>query len=480
MATFNFYPSKKEGKCKVYVRASIKRGKDFRLSTTQTIDHASTWNYETNFPKKNTENNKNLNAALKGLATYLEDKISDIEKSTTESINDITSDKVRDMILERFCESPLIDMDMLIPFAKAYHEGLKNKTFMKNGVQHKFKEKTIYKYKNFARHLENFEIYCGKKIKIRDVDNNFATQFLAYLDKKLGLAINTQGEFITRLITIIKRAESEGSKINPNYKVIKSFEDENIVTFLTFDEIDAVSSATMPNERYQIVSDWLVVGCYTAQRISDLYRMRKEMIITEDGVRYISLKQYKTIKNVQIPIHYKVEKILKKYGDNFPPHLLENEDSNRATLAKLVKKVCEIAGIKETVRGRYNGVIGDYPKYKLIKNHTFRRSFACNFFGMEGWTVEMIMAITGHESHKSFYRYIDKENFYLSAQAAKNFANMEVRDLKEKEERELKEKEEQDLNEKEVHDLKEKGGCDLKDKEEQSLKEIREVKFSKN
>jgi len=432
MATFKFYPYKKKGKCKVYVRASIKRGKDFRLSTTQTIDDASTWNYDTDLPKKNSDTNKNLHTVLQDLAKYLEGKISDIEKSTTESINDTSSKWLKDIILERFSEAPLIDKDMLIPFANTFHEGLKNKTFMKNGRQHKYKEKTIYKYKNFARHLENFEIYRGRKIKIRDVDNNFATQFLAYLEEEIGLSINTQGEFITRLITIMKRAESEGLKFNSRYKEIKSFEDENIVTFLTFDEIDAVNEASMPNERYQIASDWLVIGCYTAQRISDLYRMKKEMIINEDGIRYISLKQFKTLKNVKIPIHYKVEEILKKYGDDFPPHILEKEDSNRATLAKLVKKVCESVGITEIVRGRYNGVIDYYPKYKLIKNHTFRRSFACNFFGKEGWTVEMIMAITGHESHKSFYRYIDKENFYLSQQAAKNFAKMEEHDLKEK------------------------------------------------
>ena len=185
----------------------------------------------------------------------------------------------------------------------------------------------------------------------------------------------------------------------------------------------------MPNERLEITKDWLIIGCYTAQRISDLYRMNKNMIVTHGNYKYISLKQFKTKKNVLIPIHYKVENVLKKYDNGFPPNISENEQSNRSTLSSLMKKVCEISGIIQKVRGRFNGKVGTYPKFKLIQNHSCRRSFASNFYGLEGWTTPMIMEITGHVTEKNFLKYIDKDNFYLSTKAAENFIKMKEADL---------------------------------------------------
>ena len=75
-----------------------------------------------------------------------------------------------------------------------------------------------------------------------------------------------------------------------------------------------------------------------------------------------------------------------------------NEKSNRTILSELIKEVCKISGINEVVRGRLNGAVGHYPKYQLISNHTLRRSFASNFYGMEGWNTPMVMEITGHST----------------------------------------------------------------------------------
>lgn len=198
---------------------------------------------------------------------------------------------------------------------------------------------------------------------------------------------------------------------------------------MTFDEIDKIIETKMPNEKLQIAKEWLIIGCYNAQRVSDLFRMSKKMLIVEDGISYTTFKQYKTQKLVKVPIHYKIENILKKYAFDFPPNLNDDEKSNRSTLSKLMKEVCKISGIVEVVRGRFNGVIGEYPKYKLIQNHSCRRSFCSNFYN-EGWNTQMIMEISGHETEKSFYKYIDKSNFYLSKQAAKKFAQMKESDLK--------------------------------------------------
>jgi integrase len=216
------------------------------------------------------------------------------------------------------------------------------------------------------------------------------------------------------------------------YRLIKGFEDETIVTFLTFSEIEDIIKTKMPNGRLEIVKDWLIIGCFTAQRISDMFRMNTSMLIEEKNVKYIALKQFKTGKNVRIPIHYHVETILEKYNNCFPPNFSDNEQSNRSMLSTLMKEVCKLSGITANVKGRFNGKKGIYPKYQLIQNHSLRRSFASNFYGMEGWTTPMIMEITGHLTEKNFLKYIDKDDFYLSEKAAENFAKMKEEAMRNK------------------------------------------------
>lgn len=414
----------KKGKCKVYVRITIKRGQDFRLSTTLTINDASKWNPKSGFPKKNDFSNKKLFNSLFELQNRIDTEISDIEKSKTEGTNVISSQWLKKIILDQFNETPTEDKDLLIPFAQSFVNSLHKMTYQKNGMRFKYSIKTIDKYQNIVNKLKDYQTYLKKELRVEMVDDEFSNSFLTYLTDKFGLAVNTKGTYVKRLKKFIKEAEISGLKVDTKYRLIKGFEDETIVTFLTFEEIEQIFETKMPNQRLEIAKDWLIIGCYTAQRISDLYRMNRNMITEEKGLKYISLKQFKTGKRVFIPVHYHVDTILNKYGNNFPPNYSDNEQSHRSVLSTLMKKVCEISGIKEEVRGRFHGKIGIYPKYKLIQNHSCRRSYACNFYGLEGWTTPMIMEITGHDTEKSFYKYIDKDNFYLSERAAHNFVKM--------------------------------------------------------
>ncbi|WP_158961764.1 tyrosine-type recombinase/integrase [Myroides fluvii] len=432
MASIKYYPQQPKGKSKIYIRLSIKRGKDFRLSTGLTIEDVKDWNFTKNYPKQNTENNKNLHRRLQDLENHIQDEVLAVEKSDELAINDLSSQWLKNLILDYFNEAPNEDKDLLIPFADSFVKNLPNSTYMKNGKPQEYKQETIDKYKYFVENLKDFEEYRKKKISLSETDLAFAEELTTYLDEEKNQATNTFGRSIKRLKTILKEAENQGRKVNPNHKKIRGFEDETIVTFLTFEEIDKLIDNEFSTRDLEIARDWLVIACYTALRVSDLYRMNKSMIVNEKGVDYIVLKQYKTNKRVKIPIHYKVRDVLLKYGFDFPPNFYENEKSNRTKLSTLMKKVCELSEINEVVSGRYNGVHGSYPKYKLIHNHSCRRSFCCNFYGKEGWSVPMIMAISGHENVNNFYKYIDKEDDTLSSIVAERFAEMEKANIKNK------------------------------------------------
>jgi integrase len=301
---------------------------------------------------------------------------------------------------------------------------LHTKTYIKNGQNFKYKKDTIDKYKYFVDDLIAFEINLGKKIKVIDVDDHLNNEFISFLRDFKGQFPNTIGRTVKRLKTLIKDAEMNGKRVNIRYRLIKGFEDETIVTFLTLEEINKIINTQMPTPRMELAKEWMIIGCFTAQRISDLFRLESSMIAYENNIPFIYLKQYKTEKKVKVPVHYKVEEILKKYNLGFPPNFSSNEKSNRTILSELIKEVCKISGINEVVRGRFDGAVGHYPKHQLISNHTLRRSFASNFYGMEGWNTPMVMEITGHSTEKNFYKYVDKDNFTLSEKAALNFAKM--------------------------------------------------------
>jgi len=431
MAAISFHPHKKEGTCKMYLRLRFGRKKEFRMSTGLTIKEASDWG---RYILKGTfKGNKTLVRRLEELRHSLEDYLDEIEKDKERNLLDLSSVDIKKRI-NRFNNSePVVNKDLLIPFSEWYCKDLVNRTYRKNDVKHKLKQGTIDKYVNFTKILKEYQNSLKSEIKLADIDEVFVNKFLTYLTDVKNLSINTKGRYVKRLKTILKDAQIKGFKVNPQYVSIKGFQDETVVTFLTFEELDQIIETEMPTERLDIAKDWLIIACYTAQRISDLHRFSRKNIQTIQGGRYISAKQFKTKKNIEIPIHYKVDAVLNKYNNNFPPRYTDNEHSQRSMLSLYIKEVCRIAGIKEEVYGRYNGKMGYYPKYKLISPHTGRRSFASNFYNLPNWSIQEIMNITGHETERNFLAYISKEDPTLSRNARNKFDEMERADKEKKE-----------------------------------------------
>lgn len=419
MASIKYYPQKKTGKCKVYIRLSLGRGQDFRLSTGLTISDASKW--LNGMPDTLHKGNKKLYSKLNDFSLHIDKALLEAEKDVNINTKELTSVWLKNHINTYF-NSKKIDNTAnlyLVPFALRFANNLK--TYKKKGIKYEHKESTKKKYKSFVNILEGFDDYRGVKTHIKNVGKEYCDDLEDYLKKERGKALNTVGRNLKMLKTILKDAEAKGLKVDATYKDIKGFQGETIVTKLSFEEIDDIYYTDMKTDNLQIAKEWIIIGVYTGQRISDLYRMNKKMLVKNSGEDFISLTQYKTKKKVLIPVHHRVREILDKYNNDFPPNLYKNEESNRAKLSKLSKEVCRLSGLISIERGRLNGVVGMYPKYKLIQNHTFRRSFCSNYYNKEGWSVPMIKAISGHLSDSSFLLYIDADDTKPNFMAAKMF-----------------------------------------------------------
>jgi integrase len=160
----------------------------------------------------------------------------------------------------------------------------------------------------------------------------------------------------------------------------------------------AVNDFDNPIEEY--VRDVFVVGCFTAMRFSD-YSTLDASAIRNNRLEFV---QKKTDKKVTIPIHPVVQKTLQKYNYSLP-EIPPNNEFNR--LIKLVGAKLPSLSVPFTKQITYKKELQKISmiKFEFLQTHTARRSFCSNEY-LRGSDPMVIMAISGHKSHKSFMRYI--------------------------------------------------------------------------
>jgi integrase len=106
---------------------------------------------------------------------------------------------------------------------------------------------------------------------------------------------------------------------------------------------------------------------------------------------------------VIIPLHKYVRNILKKHNGKIPQALSNPKMNLNLKHLGTLAKINDAVETSITKGGKL--VKNSISKNKLICTHTARRSFATNLY-MAGVPSITIMKITGHQTEKSFLRYI--------------------------------------------------------------------------
>ena len=424
MATVKFRVLHKTENAQIYIRFSIDRDNVFQIKTGKIIN-PKYWSVKTSRPIQTQPQFKILYTELNELETFvLKEYNSDYSKGVIFS-KDWLAEKI-----DKFYNRIEIKEDDTV-----FINYLQNFTDFKRSTT-SYTESTLKKYNNLK---DRFQSYQKKKKKIfllQDVSSKILIDFKNYLITDCNLMETTAVRFIKNLKTVLFDAEQNGKSIH--YQ-IRGFSTGTTNTeykvFLSFDEIEKIKDVTTLNTDWNIAKDWLVLGCYLGQRVSDLLRMNKRMIYTKtdsegNTFRFIEIKQQKTGEKVVIPIHDEVETILNKYNGDFPPTFANNFDSNAVLFNRHIKKVCELAGIHEMIKGKvYNedkkkNEIVETEKYNLVSSHVCRRSFATNFYGNKLFTTPQLMAITGHKTENMFLNYIGRTADDWAMQTAKTFKKL--------------------------------------------------------
>lgn len=254
-----------------------------------------------------------------------------------------------------------------------------------------------------------YEDSLKRKILIETIDNVELNNFKKHLTK-LCYNQNTILVDFTNIKTICRHAKTA---LSVNEEIFNwSLKKERIsIVYLNFDEINKIIEINDLVNYLDNARDWLIISCYTGQRVSDFMNFTKSMIrIEKDNkgkeITFIEFTQKKTKQNIALPLHPEVIKILNKRNGEFPRPISDVKYN------KYIKIIVKKAGITEEVIGsKIDGIINrkvkkTYPKDELITSHIGRRSFATNFYGVI--PTPLIMSATGHMSEKMFLNYIGK------------------------------------------------------------------------
>lgn len=286
--------------------------------------------------------------------------------------------------------------------------------------KHEIRPASIVKYNVIKHKLERMQSDQGKPILIADINESFKNEFVAY-QKNRGYAQNTIQRELTFLKTFCKHARYLGLETSPQLDGLRLDKAKAEKIYLTFEELETIEDKVFKNDYLDNARDWLIISCYTGQRVSDFLRFTKEMIRIENGKSLLEFTQKKTGKLMTVPLHSKVLQILEKRNGNFPRAISDQRYN------EYIKEVCKLSELTEKVQGSKqleteNGirkVTGEFPKWELVTSHIGRRSFATNFYG--NIPTSYLIYVTGHSSEAMFLNYIGKSNKDLAMEISKYF-----------------------------------------------------------
>ena len=413
MASINFLYRSTKDKSNLILRLLFRyNGKDYVFGSKTKLEVEKTyWN------KQHKKKSKDITITNK--QTEINIELNKIENHILGAFNSVEPDKVNkewisaqvDLYYNPTQKEKTIPTDLInyIDFYIDYRKDEVKKTSLKkfNVIKHK---------------LQKLEKFRKKQILILDINNDFKNEFVSYCKNEL-YSQNTIQRELAIIKTFCIHARFLGLETHYQLDSLRLDKAKVEKIYLTFDELSRIEEINSDELTVSLdnAKDWLIISCYSGQRISDFMRFTENQIRIEEGKHFLEFTQMKTSKLTTIPIHPKILEILKKRNGKFPYRISDQKYND------YVKEVCKLAGIDEIVKGSKmletekgnRKQEGLYKKYELVTSHIGRRSFATNFYGKIPTTY--LINITNHSSEAMFLNYIGKSNKDLAKETFKYF-----------------------------------------------------------
>lgn len=416
MATVNFLYRSTKDKANLHLRL-LYRFNDidfvFGANTKYEVSkiYWSKQHKQTKFKKTNDIVESNKIQSLKDLQNEVTGELNKIENHILNAFNNINPDEVNKEWLQTqidyYYNPPQQAKKLPTDLLKYFDIVVENK-------KSKISKDSIKRYNSVKQLLDRYQQSIKKPILLTDVNNDFQNNFEKYCIKN-NYAQNTITKAIKVIKTICNDAKYNGLAVSYQLEKIKARYAKVDKVYLTFDELTKIENIEKSKltESLENAKDWLIISCYTGQRISDFMRFTNDMIRIENGKHLIEFTQKKTGKIMTIPLHPKVLEILNNRNGMFPYAISDQKYND------YIKLVCQIAElnqlekgstIKETApeSGIYRKKTAMHQKWELVTSHIGRRSFATNFYGTI--PTSYLIYVTGHSTEVMFLNYIGKSN----------------------------------------------------------------------
>lgn len=260
---------------------------------------------------------------------------------------------------------------------------------------------THRRYLVFYNLLERFEGHLMRHLKISEVNGSFVKEFLNYC-KREAFATSTTYRTVNFIKTVLNHLEKRGIRTFAYELELPKERKQRPFVTLTEDELVKIKRMELP-KNLQAARDWLIISCYTGQRVSDFMEFSTSKIQDVEGMECISFVQKKTLRNVILPLHPAVQVIKLNNNGDFPQKVSPKKYNQQ------IKEIVRQAGFDTQIsigkRTGFRVVTGMIPKWKAVTSHIGRRSFATNFYGKI--PTSLLMEATGHSSEQMFQRYIN-------------------------------------------------------------------------
>jgi len=271
-------------------------------------------------------------------------------------------------------------------------------------------EKGIANFQNLKDRLQVFQTFRRKEIKFSSLDFNFYNELVEFLsydyqlrrkkEPTYGLKVSSIGKTIKQLRMFIKDRVRRKIIAPVDMDDFKVLDEETDAIYLTYEEIGKMYNADISRDpTLALYRDMFVLGCLTGLRFSDYSTLSGSDL--RNGMLY--KKTNKMDNWVVIPLRKEAIDIFNRHYATGVPKI-SNPVFNR-----YIKEIAELAGINQPITFSYKKGNKDVSitksKAQWVTSHTCRRSFCTNEY-LAGTEISLIMKISGHKTHKDFFKYI--------------------------------------------------------------------------
>jgi integrase len=141
------------------------------------------------------------------------------------------------------------------------------------------KSGTLISYQIFKNQLANFESFYGSKLTFNIIDLNFFDKFRDYSLNNADLSKNTFHKRVIQLKSFLNWATERAYNKKLDYKKFRTKEIEKDIIALTAEELFTLYNLDLKSKlKWDNIRDVFCFGCFTGQRFSDLFNIRREDI----------------------------------------------------------------------------------------------------------------------------------------------------------------------------------------------------------